>query len=141
MRLRMEDDRRDFAAAHVLLRYALSACGPLAPPDWQFEHNDAGHPRVVGGQAGTPPLVFSLTHTRGLVACAVTHGLAVGIDAERVRPVPGAQHIADTRFASAEARMLGACDAATIDARFLELWTLKEAYSKAVGLEIGRAHV
>ena len=79
-----------------------------------------------------PSLVLQLlTHTRGLVACAVTHGLAVGIDAERVRPVPGAQHIADTRFASAEARMLGACDAATIDARFLELWTLKEAYAKA----------
>ena len=84
--------------------------------------------------AGTPALAFSLTHTRGLVACAVTRGHAVGIDVEGIRPVPSAQHIADTRMTASEAASLASCAPEDLETRFLELWTLKEAYSKALGL-------
>ena len=84
------EDRRDYAAAHALLRRLLSTIAPdTAPAAWRFERTARGKPDLPGTQAGTPPLRFSLSHTRGLVACVVSRSGDVGVDAETVVGFPG----------------------------------------------------
>lgn len=133
-RFQFARDRRDFAAAHALLRRALSTCGPESPQAWMFETSGHGKPQLVQRQAGWPPLVFSLSHTDGLVACAVAHGTDVGVDVERMRDRATASQIAPRYFAPIEVQQLEACSADEYEPRFIEFWTLKESYMKAVGV-------
>jgi len=127
-------DARDYAAAHGLLRRALSACGAVAPADWQLHALPNHKPRIVPEQAGEPPLLFSLSHTQGFVACAAARGMEVGIDVESIERSREAHDVARRFFAPKEIAMLDRCTNDREHAvRFLELWTLKEAYVKAIG--------
>jgi 4'-phosphopantetheinyl transferase len=126
-RLRRPDDRRDYALAHALLRQTLASSGSHAAADWQFTTDDRGRPGLANGQ-----LVFSLSHTRGLVACAVSTAGQVGLDVEAVRPIEAAQ-IADDFFSAEEQRQLELLGAPAAALRFFDCWTLKEAYAKAIG--------
>jgi len=81
-----------------------------------------------------PPLRFSLAHTEGLVALAVTLRSAVGIDVEpRSRRVT-VHEIARRFFSPSEAAALDALPPEQQPDAFLDYWTLKEAYVKATGL-------
>jgi 4'-phosphopantetheinyl transferase len=126
-------DRRDFAAAHALLRRVLSTYDDTSPAAWAFEATPAGKPRIARREAGGPGLTFSLSHTRGFVACAVARGMDVGVDVESIDRGADGREIARRYFSAAEAARLDACPDAERAARFVELWTLKEAYVKAIG--------
>jgi 4'-phosphopantetheinyl transferase len=130
-------DRRDFAAAHALLRNALSLYGTTAPGAWSFEKDRHGKPSIVSSQAGSPPLVFNLSHTRGLVACVIARGTSVGVDVERCSRLVNAREIASRFFSGPELDILLRCEPKDYASRFIELWTLKEAYIKAVGVGLG----
>jgi len=132
-------DRRDFVVAHALVRRMLSRYGETSPEDWRFDIDVHGKPSVVRDQAGMPPLVFNLSHTHGLVACAVARGTSLGIDVERVDRMTLGPEIAARYFAAAEIRMLDAHPPEQYAGRFIELWTLKEAYIKAVGTGLAHA--
>lgn len=125
------DDRRDFLAAHALARMALSAHHPTPPAAWTFTANAFGKPAV---SSGGPPRAVNLTHTRGLVAVAVGENDDVGVDAEAIDRQVAPLELAGRFFAPSEVRDLRACSEQGRAIRFLELWTLKEAYIKAVGL-------
>jgi 4'-phosphopantetheinyl transferase len=132
-RFMFDRDKRDFTAAHALVRRVLSLYAPIAPGDWTFDSTPNQKPRVAAEQAGDPPLLFSLSHTHGIVACAVSRGLEVGIDVESIDRIVDATGVARRFFAPAEIAMLDACGDETRPTRFVELWTLKEAYVKALG--------
>jgi 4'-phosphopantetheinyl transferase len=131
-------DRRDYAAAHALTRAALSRCGDLTPEQWRFQEGPEGKPSLAA-DAGAPALTFNLSHTHGLVACVVAPGADVGIDVEGIdRPV-GAEEIAARFFSPSEQADLARCPADQRARRFFELWTLKEAYIKALGKGLSHA--
>jgi 4'-phosphopantetheinyl transferase len=132
-RFRLANDRRDFAAAHALLRQALSEQEPRPPRDWIFVAGGNGKPHVAPGLAGRRPLSFNLAHTDGLVACAVTRDADVGIDVERIDRRTDALALADRYFSPIEIAQLERCPEDERQARFIEIWTLKEAYVKATG--------
>jgi phosphopantetheinyl transferase len=138
-RFGVERDRRDYAAAHVLLRRVLSLYGEPAPATWRFSRNRHGRPSIVPEQAAARPLNFSLSHTRGLVACAVTSTRDVGIDVELIGEKAAAPELAERLFARSEVAMLRNCEPEEYATRFVELWTLKEAYIKAVGVGLGHS--
>ena len=107
---------------------------PTGPPEgWRFEADDVGKPRLSDVHA--VGLSFNLTHTDGLVACAIAApGVAVGVDAEAVdRPLTDLMAIARRFFTAEEASALGTQAPSSRPIRFFELWTLKEAFVKAVG--------
>lgn len=133
-----EADRSLYRAAHVLLRLSLSRHAPLDPRDWRFVQPPLARPepdgeRCPGGQA----LRFSLSHSRGIVACALATQAPVGIDCESHRPLPDALDLARRFFAPSESDAVAAAPPG--DARgqrlalFYTYWTLKEAYLKATG--------
>ncbi|MDG4764613.1 4'-phosphopantetheinyl transferase superfamily protein [Solwaraspora sp. WMMD406] len=83
--------------------------------------------------AGPVELPVSVSRTDGFVVVAARPRGPVGIDVERLRPVP-ARALARRWYAPAEAAWLAGrpeCDRA---ADFLRLWTAKEAVGKALGL-------
>jgi 4'-phosphopantetheinyl transferase len=131
-------DRRDFAEAHALTRRVLSLYEDVAPADWMFEIAAGGKPFLPRGPTGTSPLNFNLSHTHGLVACAVARGVDVGLDVELTDRAVNARGISMRYFTRAEDAFILACPEGERRARFIELWTLKEAYIKAVGR--GLAH-
>lgn len=131
-RFLFERDRRDFTAAHALLRQALSSCAHTLPHEWGFERSARGKPHLGPHHAATS-LEFNLSHTHGLVACAVARAADVGVDVERIGRVAVARDVASQYFSEPEVRLLEGCAVSEYATRFIELWTLKEAYIKAVG--------
>jgi 4'-phosphopantetheinyl transferase len=125
-------DRCEYAAAHALVRTSLSRYAEIAPRAWSFHETPGGKPSLVPDPC-VPSLSFSLSHTHGLVACAIAAGADVGIDVEGVdRDVDGG---VPQRFFSARERadLRGCASDALRAKRFFDLWTLKEAYIKAIG--------
>jgi 4'-phosphopantetheinyl transferase len=132
-RFHFPDDRRDYTIAHDLLRRSLSRYSTVLPTQWQFTAGARGKPRIQGPEL-RHTLSFSLSHTRGLVACAIGSDRFVGLDVERVdRPID-VREIADRYFSPREVTALDRCRDKAQAVRFFELWTLKEAFAKAVGV-------
>ncbi|MBM3779931.1 MAG: 4'-phosphopantetheinyl transferase superfamily protein [Acidimicrobiia bacterium] len=131
-RFRFAEDARDYVLAHALVRESLSASPAgrsVEPPAWAFGVAPGGKPFAEPG--GTPS--FNLSHTRGLVACAVSEGAPVGVDVERADRLVDARAVAARYFSRAERAWLDRLDASAFATGFLTLWTLKEAFVKAVG--------
>lgn len=138
-RFRVERDRREFAIAHALLRATLSEFGDAAPRDWRFETGPHGKPALAPG-ISAPPLAFNLSHAHGLVACAVSRGpVLLGLDVELVTRATDWRGIASRYFSSAELAQIDRAPAAERATRFFELWTLKEAFAKALGLGLSQS--
>jgi 4'-phosphopantetheinyl transferase len=149
-RFRAEHDRREFAAAHALLRTTLSEFADVAPFDWRFDTGPHGKPALAAGLSPLP-LSFNLSHTRGMVACAVTHGSApaadgsaprsvdVGLDVENIARTMNWRGIASRYFAAAELARIDCAAGSDRAARFFESWTLKEAFAKALGVGLSQA--
>ena len=122
--LRPSERRRQSVAAELLLMHAIRSLDPGCPLPLKLWADENRKPRFVDG--GTQ---FSLSHTKGLVACAVSDR-AVGVDVEHERPCHEA--LARRFFTREEQRFLQASSAPDRD--FTMLWTLKESYVKALGL-------
>jgi len=135
-RFTFPEDARDYAAAHALLRAALSTeVGGTTPGDWRFVRDARGKPALAGGSPSLPS--FSLTHTSGMVACAIAPpGAAVGVDVERADRDVDPERLASRFFAPPEIAALAPLDDRARRERFFDLWTLKEAVVKALGLAV-----
>jgi 4'-phosphopantetheinyl transferase len=135
-RFHFERDRQTFIAAHALTRCVLSTHAGLAaqpPQSWRFATGPQGKPEIEASSR-TPPLRFNLSHTRGLVAVAVTNRHDIGVDVELVDASRLGMDLATNIFTPVEAEQLyGLPPEAQTDASFA-FWTLKEAYIKATGL-------
>ena len=129
-RFRLARDRRISLVTRALVRVTLSRYGDVPPARWRFRTNDHGRPEIA---APVSPLRFNVSHTRGLVVCLVGRGRELGVDAECLDRDRRCLDLASRFFAPAEARALRGVPAARRPLRFLEYWTLKEAYVKARG--------
>jgi 4'-phosphopantetheinyl transferase len=131
-RMAFDSGRRQQLLARGLQRLVLSKYAPeFAPRDWQFVQGAAGRPELAPPFDATG-LYFNVAHTAGMVALAVGRVPFIGIDVEPLdRRVP--LHVAPRYFSESEVAALQALPPEQQPRRFLRLWTLKEAYLKAVG--------
>jgi 4'-phosphopantetheinyl transferase len=138
-RLRFPDDRRLFLAAHVLVRRTLSLYAAVEPAAWRFASRAHGRPEIAV-PALPVNLRFNLSHTAGLAACVVSVDEACGVDVERIAARGNLPGIAARVFAPPERRDLEAREGGTdyVD-RFYTYWTLREAWSKALGTGLAHA--
>lgn len=126
------ENRRDFIAAHALLRHALSRHDGATPPGaWRLISGPTGKPELSDAHASS--LTFNLSHTEGIAVCAVGLNRQVGIDVECIRRHNDETAIARRFFAPAEVAAFDALHEPARVERFVELWTLKEAYVKGLG--------
>ena len=137
-RFRFEKDRLQFLASRILLRHTLGAATRQSPGSLRFSTDEHGEkPRLVtppeGGESSAPPLHFSLTHTSLLVACALTRIGDVGLDAEAWSRSMRVDALAPRVLSPRESQALAAVPTDARPRRFLEYWTMKEAWLKATG--------
>jgi 4'-phosphopantetheinyl transferase len=117
--------------ARALVRLALSAGGGVPPHAWRFRRGQHGKPEIAAPEEVGGPC-FSLSHTDGLVVCLVAR-VDAGVDAEPLRRRLAVMSLARRFFTPTEIRDLRDFPRAYRRERFLQIWTLKEAYLKARG--------
>lgn len=134
-RARVTHVRRERIVARALLQLGLSWYLDQPPGGWRISRGELGRPDLVPAP-GQPDLRFNLSHSGGLVACGFTVGKPIGVDVEhRERAFPLSEEFARYLSPSERARCSAAPESARKD-EFLRHWTLKEAYSKALGLGV-----
>lgn len=133
VRFRREEDRRRYLLARGLVRGVLSDYTQQPPEALAFDVQAQGKPVL----RTAPGLHFNLSHTRGLVALAVCREAELGVDVEAIDPSLDPLRLAARHFSPRERETLAAAEAAQYE-RFFEVWTLKEAWLKALGCGLGR---
>ena len=125
-------DRHNFLVSHALVRFALSRHCGVQPAALRFSNNSFGRPEIAAPSIADG-LRFSLSHTAGLVAVAVTRERDVGVNVENVTrqlPMEAAELVLSRTELDHER---GLPDPQRCE-RLFALWTLKEAYAKGRGL-------
>lgn len=120
LQIRRAQAQKQCLCADHLAREMLHSRG-VAPV---FARDGNGRPYLLNS-----PLHFNLSHAGDFVACAV-HESPVGIDLEALRSVSPA--LADKVCTAQEREFI--LDGGAFDStRFLQIWTVKEAYLKYLG--------
>ena len=132
-RFHFQEDRFNFLFAHALSRDCLARYCKLHPAEIRFSHNKYGRPELQHPKC-SPSIHFSLTHAAGVAVLAVTHLRHIGIDIEDTRRQLDYLGIATTSFSTSEIQEINCLSGQTQKHRFFEHWTLKEAYTKALGM-------
>lgn len=126
------EKRHEYLMARGLVRTMLSRYWNVGPRAWSFGVGRFGKPRVIEPVL-QPDLCFSISHSSGVVACAVARDCEIGLDIESLRRPIEYRSVARTVFAPAELQELERLPEPAARHRFFRLWTLKEAYAKARG--------
>jgi 4'-phosphopantetheinyl transferase len=132
-RFHFESGRRQHLITRALVRTVLSHYCDVPVASWRFVRDAHGRPHVAADQRVPGLPAFNLSHTRGLIACAVAGASAIGADVEHVHDRTSSLDIADRYFAAAESAALRALPPEARTDRFFHYWTLKESYIKARG--------
>src|SRR5688572_4374487 len=131
-RFRHDADRAMFALGRLMARTLVGRALGLDPGAWVWREGPHGRPEVDHASCDVH---FNLSHSAGLVLCAIARGRGVGVDVEdlsRRRPDWG---LVERYCSPAEADDIQQHGDRWPE-RFLTYWTLKEAYLKARGLGI-----
>jgi 4'-phosphopantetheinyl transferase len=128
--------RRRYLLAHGVLRFVLGAYLEIAPSAVAFTYSPNGKPRL--DKQYRSGLYFNLSRSEDLAAIAVTAIDEVGVDVERLRPVPDRLSLARDYFSASEHEEITVAAPDRADALFLECWTRKEAVVKATGEGLSR---
>lgn len=132
-RYRFAKHQRQYVITRALVRSVLSRYTATEPHRLRFVQNAHGRPALQPHDALTVVLPFNLSHTEGLVACAVADVRTIGFDVENVEHREVSLDIADRFFSKQEAVALRAVSSEYRRDAFFRYWTLKESYIKAKG--------
>lgn len=131
-RYRFEKHRHDALITRAFVRDTLSHYCQRKPEDWRFEKGEKDKPEIIDPPL---PLRFNLSHTEGMIVCAVCLDHDLGVDVEYIERNTDTLAIADRYFSPSEVQELFSLgDDKSKRSRFFDYWTLKESYIKAWGL-------
>ncbi len=126
-KFRSEQLRRRFIVSHGRLREILGVYADKSPKWLSFTYQN-GKPSLKDCK-----FEFNLSHSHEMAALAITRGIPIGIDIEKVRPIPNYLEIAQRFFTEDEVRKLRNSPATDQLRTFFLVWTHKEARAKATG--------
>jgi len=124
-------DRARCRASRASLRRVLARYLREDPRALSIRAGMSGKPRLDGAGAA---LQFNVSHAGDLALIAVTRGLQVGIDIERVREVADREAILEGFFSEQETAWLRSRPDDEQTRAFFLLWTRREAAAKALGI-------
>jgi len=129
-RFGFEEDKISYIASHALLRFVLSRYLNQAPRTLEFIIGKFGKPDLHPRHNSS--LKFNLSHTQGLVGCAVVlSGKLIGFDVDKKD-----EKFLDIieRFSKDEIHRLNNLNRKNKIKFTSKLWSLKESYLKAIGV-------
>lgn len=121
-------ERRRFIRSRIVLRHVLAGYHGVSASDVPLAREPGGRPFVDGAER----LFFSLSHS-GDVALIAVADVAIGVDVERVRPIPRAAGMARRIMHPDTVALLESLPQSQLELSFLDAWTQREAHVKAVG--------
>ncbi len=145
-RLLVPAKARAFITARARLRQILGLYLDLDPQSLHFNYGASGKPVLAG--ASSDDLSFNLAHSVEWGLCAVTRGVAVGVDIEKLDRQLDYAKLAAGFFSVCEKNWLQASSNHRRRRHFFRIWTRKEAWLKGKGggfsdpdQDIGLAHL
>lgn len=120
--------RSRFAASRMIVKYAAGAALGTAPESLELAYRPGGRPYL----RGVDQLEISLTHTAEVIAIGLNRRGRIGVDVE---PLGRTLHRDVERLVCTpdERAALAGLPADVRERELRRLWTLKEAYTKALG--------
>ncbi|MEU5084713.1 MULTISPECIES: 4'-phosphopantetheinyl transferase family protein [Streptomyces] len=125
--------RARFAASRRLVKHAAAAVLDVPADELELARGPAGRPYL----RGCDRLGLSLSHTGDLLVLALSLHGPIGADAERLGRSGCRVLLAQRACTAQELSDLRALPAPERGDAVLRLWTLKEAYTKALGVGTG----
>ncbi len=138
-------DRARCAAARASLRMVLAKYLPGDPRALPFAVAASGKPYLdysagtndaaaALARHGADGIQFNLSHAEDCALIAVSRGMSVGIDVERMRDLKDMEAILHGFFSDQEQSFVRAHEGEERTRAFFLLWTRREAAAKAVGI-------
>lgn len=121
-----------YIAAHTLVWLILAHRCAVAYEALAFAANEFSRPHICA-PARAVGVSCSLSHTDGLLALAVSSTYTVGLDVEDTQRLSEFTGIARSYFSPAEWQAIEPLQGEAQRDHFFSIWTLKEAYMKALG--------
>lgn len=133
-RYRTEAKKNEFLIGRAMLKTILAAYLGVQPTRILFVYNAHGKPSLMElpEYRMNKPMYFNLSHSNGMIACAVTTYGPVGIDVElttkdHLKVMPSVFVAQEQVYVLEQYANIDRID------RFYEIWTRKEAHVKALG--------
>jgi len=123
--------KNEYVASRWLLRKVLGRYTNVAPDAVEFLYADKGKPYLPQGD-----IHFSLSHSGHWALLAVGKAELIGVDIEELKPARDLLGIAENYYHPREFTQLQMLEGAAQADYFYRLWTLKEAFLKAIGAGI-----
>ncbi|MFH8797505.1 4'-phosphopantetheinyl transferase family protein [Streptomyces sp. NPDC017941] len=124
-----QDVRARFLASRLLLKYAAGAVLEARPADIDLAYKPGGRPYL----RGCDQVDISLSHTADLLVVGVTRRGWIGVDAELDSRRLQGSAVERQICTPHETELISRIDPRRRNSTLVRLWTLKEAYSKAIG--------
>ncbi|MET9497743.1 4'-phosphopantetheinyl transferase superfamily protein [Streptomyces sp. NPDC006552] len=121
--------RYRFVASRLATKYAAAAALHTDPVELDLAYKTGGRPYL----RGLDQIDVSLTHTDDLIAVGVSRDGRIGVDAEPAARSMSFDLLSSHVLTPAERAELAPLGDAERSAALLRVWTLKEAYTKALG--------
>jgi len=131
-RFRFDEHRVAFIAGRGVQRGILGRYTGVPPAALAYREGSHGKPELDGAAAGQE-IRFNVSNSGDLALYAVTLRREIGVDLERLKPMPDGMDIASRFFSAPENEVFAALAEEARDLAFFRCWTRKEAYIKAVG--------
>jgi|SRR5215470_16518991 len=127
-RFRLAQHRDAFIVARGCLRLLLGRYGGWPAAKIGFQYGCRGKPSLPGFT-----IHFNLSHSSDLALFVFTRAGELGVDVERIHPIPEMMNLAGRFFCPAEAHDLASLADDQREHAFFLCWTRKEACIKATG--------
>ncbi|MBR4669093.1 MAG: 4'-phosphopantetheinyl transferase superfamily protein [Butyrivibrio sp.] len=132
MRFHFDADKKRSLAGLLLSFYAISKDFGIDPEDITFDKNKYGKPFVKGHE----DIFYNISHSGDLVVCATSKS-PVGIDVQEHKSAD--LKVADRFFSKEEiAELAAVSDVDQKKKLFYDMWSLKEAYIKCIGMGLSK---
>ena len=131
-----ENARKISILSEILVKYTLYKEYRFSPHFIIFEYNEFGKPFLKDCK----DIFFNISHSGNRVALAFVKEKKIGVDIERMNSLDDYSQIAKNFFLPPESeRICAQTDAAKGMEKFYEIWTVKEAFVKALGHGLSRS--
>jgi 4'-phosphopantetheinyl transferase len=138
-RFRFFKDTRHFLMRRRALRRILSRYVNQNPRELKFSTNKNGKPRPNLPDRGADDWAFNFSHSRDLALLALARGEEVGVDVEyALKPIPDLYEVLQVICREEEVQQFLVLPKTWHQRAFFKLWTIKEAYLKALGTGLSR---
>ncbi|MEO6919770.1 MAG: 4'-phosphopantetheinyl transferase superfamily protein [Collimonas sp.] len=131
--------QREFLLGRILLRFTVARLAGIGFETVQVIEREGHAPLVRLPDSCVVNPHFSLSHSRGWIACATSADTPLGIDIEALDAGRDVEALARSAFSVAESDWLSGCIAADRIEAFYALWSSKEALYKLISNQASEA--